>query len=248
MRKLLVFQHVAFEPLGTLDAQFRTAGFRIRYVNFARPDAPVPDVRRYHGLVVLGGPMSLSQTDRYPHLAVEIDAIRTALDASMPVLGICLGAQLLAGALGGRVFANPVKEIGWYGITPTPHGTVDPLFCCFAGTEQIFQWHSDTFSLPHGAVHLAASAQCANQAFRFSDYAYGLQFHLEADEALIERWLRTPVHVRELRALGNAIDPLRIQAQTRRYIGRAQVLSREVFGSFIRRFYRRKRRIALPSR
>jgi len=248
MRKLLVFQHVPFEPLGTLDGQFRAAGFRLRYVNFARLTDPLPDVRRYNGLVVLGGPMSVGQTDRYPHLAVEIEAIRTALDANMPVLGICLGAQLLAVALGGRVFKNPVKEIGWYDVTPTPAGEVDPLFSSFAGTEKIFQWHGDTFSLPQGVVHLAESADCANQAFRFGDHAYGLQFHLEADEALIERWLETPVHVREIQGLAGAIHPHQIRADTRLYVERAQALSHELFGTFIQRFYNRSRRIALPSR
>jgi len=248
MRKLLVFQHVPFEPLGTLDGQFRAAGFRIRYVNFARLSDPAPDVRRYHGLIVLGGPMGVGQADRYPHLAMEADAIRAALDARMPVLGICLGAQLMAAALGGRVFKNPVKEIGWYDVTPTPEGESDPLFSSFAGTEKIFQWHGDTFSLPHGAVHLAESVDCANQAFRFGDYAYGLQFHLEADQALIERWLQTPVHVREIEGLAGAIEPHRIQTETRQYIDRAQALSHELFGTFIQRFYNRRRRIALPSR
>ena len=248
MRKLLVFQHVPFEPLGTLDAQFRTAGFRIRYVNFARLTGPLPDVRRYHGLVVLGGPMSVNQIDRYPHLEMETESIRAALDSGMPVLGICLGAQLLAAALGGKVFRNPVKEIGWYDVKPTPEGEADPLFSSFVGTEKIFQWHGDTFNMPHGAVHLAESDECANQAFRFGDHAYGLQFHLEADQALIERWLETPVHVREIEELAGAVDPSRILADTRRYISRAQALSHELFGTFIQRFYNRRRRIALPSR
>lgn len=166
----------------------------------------------------------------------------------MPVLGICLGAQLLAAALGGKVFGNPVKEIGWYDVAPTREGEADPLFSSFSGTEKIFQWHGDTFTLPHGAVHLAASADCENQAFRFGDHSYGLQFHLEADQALIERWLQTPVHVREIEALAGAVDPSRILTETRQYIDRARVLSHEVFGTFIRRFYSRKRRIALPSR
>ncbi len=122
MRKLLVFQHVPFEPLGTLDGQFRAAGFRIRYLNFSRLADTRPDVGRYHGLVVLGGPMSANEFDRYPHLNIEVDAIRQAVDAGIPVLGICLGAQLIACALGGRVRQNPVKEIGWFKVRPTAAG------------------------------------------------------------------------------------------------------------------------------
>ena len=248
MRKLLVFQHVPFEPLGSLDSQFRAAGFRIRYVNFSRFTEPLPDVRRYNGLVVLGGPMNVNQTERFPHLEAEMDVIRDALAVNMPVLGICLGAQLLAAALGARVSRNPIKEIGWFDITPTTSGRDDALFSQFDGSEKIFQWHGDTFAVPHGGVHLAESTQCANQAFRFGDNAYGLQFHLEADEALIKRWLATPVHLREIAELGTAVDPEQILAETQKYIDRAQALSHSVFGAFIKRFYNWRRRIALPSR
>ncbi len=248
MRKLLVYQHVPFEPLGTLDAQFRAAGFRIRYVNFSRLVEASPDVGRYHGLVVLGGPMSVNELDRYPHLSVEIESIRQAVDAGIPVLGICLGAQLIASALGARIRRNPVKEIGWFEVSPTPAGMEDALFSKFDGTEKIFQWHGDTFALPHGAQHLAESDACANQAFRVGERVYGVQFHLEADQALIRRWLTTSVHVRELAKIGSSVDPSRILADTTRYIDRATDLSKAFFGEFIERFYSRRRRVALPSR
>jgi GMP synthase (glutamine-hydrolysing) len=248
MRKLLVFQHVPHEPLGTLDAQFRDAGFRIRYVNFARVTESCPDVRRYHGLVVLGGPMNVDQTDQYPYLTVERDAIRKAVEASIPILGICLGAQLIASALGARVTRNRVKEIGWYDVKPTSAAREDPLFAHFKKTEKIFQWHGDSFSLPADAVHLAESEECVNQAFRYGDCVYGLQFHLEADEALIRRWLRTSVNRRELAELGDAVDPDRILAETPKFIHRARVLSRTLFGEFIERFYSWRRRTTLPSR
>lgn len=248
MRKLMVFQHVPFEPLGTLDGQFRSAGFRIRYVNFGRmPDAR-PQVDRYHGLVVLGGPMSVHQTARYPHLGFEREAIRRAAERGIPILGVCLGAQLIADAMGARVIRNPVKEIGWYEVSATQDGAKDPLFKHFNGVEKIFQWHSDTFTMPSGAVHLAASPTCANQAFRFGESVYGLQFHLEADQALIKRWLTTPVHRKELLQLSDAVDPQLILHETARYIHRAEALSRAVFGEFIQRFFGWRRRIMLPSR
>ncbi|MGI9258513.1 MAG: type 1 glutamine amidotransferase [Gammaproteobacteria bacterium] len=248
MRKLLVFQHVPFEPLGTLDAQFRAAGFRIRYVNFARLGEIRPEIGRYHGLVVLGGPMSAYDGERYPHLEIEIESIRAAVDSGIPVLGICLGAQLIARALGARVKKNPIKEIGWYEVRPTAAGSRDPLFSKFGESEQIFQWHGDSFALPHGAEHLAESNDCENQAFRVGDCVYGLQFHLEADRALIERWLKTPVHMRELARLEGAIDPQVIIEDTTCYMARAMQLSQEFFGEFIERFYRLRRRVALPSR
>jgi GMP synthase (glutamine-hydrolysing) len=246
MRRILVFQHVPYEILGTLDPLLRDAGFRIRYVNFGRQGDARPDVGRYHGLVVLGGPMNCDQTARYPHLATETDAIRTAIERGLPVLGICLGAQLIARALGAPVRANAVKEIGWYDVSPTPEGTHDPLFGHFATAERIFQWHGDTFDIPDGAVHLARSATCANQAFRYGDNVYGLQFHLEVDEPLITRWLHTPSMSHE--CTGAGFDPERIRTETHQHIGRSVALGQAVFGHFIRMFHTRQRRMLLSSR
>ncbi|MCK6371660.1 MAG: gamma-glutamyl-gamma-aminobutyrate hydrolase family protein [Gammaproteobacteria bacterium] len=248
MRRILVFQHVPHEILGTLDPLLRDAGFRIRYVNFSRQGDSMPDVGRYHGLIVLGGPMNCDEVDRYPHLAIETDSIRAAIERGMPVLGICLGAQLIARALDARVTRNPEKEIGWYDVTPTPEGAADPLFNQFSGTEKIFQWHGDTFDIPQGAVHLARSDSCANQAFRYGDNVYALQFHLEVDEPLIMRWLHTPVMAREIECLGPAFDPARISADTHQYIGRSLALGQRFFRHYIETFHQRRRRVLLSSR
>ena len=248
MRRVLVFQHVPYEPLGILDGMLKAAGLRIRYVNFHRDPDARPEIDRYHGLVVLGGPMSATDTDRYPHLEMEMIVIREAVEAGMPVLGICLGAQLIAAALGGRVTRNPVREIGWYPVTPTGDAAADPLFVGFDGSERVFQWHSDTFSLPRGAVHLARSPGCEHQAFRYGQNVYGLQFHLEADEALIRRWLSTPVYVSELHAMGGAVTPDGLKAETRRCIDGSLALGERLFGEFIERFHGVRRRVMLPSR
>ncbi len=248
MRRILVFQHVAHEILGTLDPMMREAGFRVRYQNFSREADACPDIGRYHGLVILGGPMNCDDTARHPHLGVEADAIRSAIDKGLPVLGICLGAQLIARALGARVTCNPVKEIGWYDLTATPAGAGDPLFRHFTATEKIFQWHGDTFDIPAGAAHLAASGACANQAFRYGENVYGLQFHLEVDEPLINRWLHTPVMAREIESLGPDFRPERIAADTRTHIARSLALGRAVFGEYIHMFHSRRRRIRLSSR
>ena len=248
MHRLLVFQHVPHEILGTLDPLLRDAGFRIRYQNFGRQPDAVPDLSRYHGLIVLGGPMNCDQVHHYPHLAVEMAAIREAIAARKPVLGICLGAQLLARALGAHVRANPVKEIGWYDVQPTAEGQHDPLFRHFTGTEKIFQWHGDTFDIPDGAVHLASSPDCPNQAFRYGDNVYGLQFHLEVDAPMIHRWLHAPVNRRELDELHGKIDPAQREVETPGHIEQSMALGSRLFGEYLRLFQSRHRRIALPSR
>jgi len=248
MKRLLVFQHVPHEILGTFNPLLKAAGFRIRYVNFGRTPDEAPNIEKYDGLIILGGPMCVDQTDSHPHLLTEIDAIKQAMERHMPVLGICLGAQLIATALGAKVRKNPVKEIGWYDVMPTEEGEADPLFRCFNGTEKIFQWHGDTFDMPHGAVALASSPECDNQAFRFGERTYGLQFHLEVDEALIQRWLKTPVHIREMEREGDHISTEKILTDTKLYMQQSAQLGDRLFSEYIRLFSSKVRRVAMPSR
>ncbi len=232
MPRLLVLQHVAHEVLGTLDPVLRAARLRIRYINFQRDPTARPRVADYDGLVVLGGPMSAFEDETYPHLSTEVAVIRDALDCDLPILGICLGAQLLARALGGRVHRAPHKEIGWTEVHLTESGQNDPLLGHFGEREHLFQWHSDTFELPTGATHLASSATCPLQAFRSGSRAYGLQFHLEADEAMILRWIADPKHRAELEALAGPLDIETLRCETRQHLERTRTLSRDVFGAF----------------
>jgi len=247
VKKLLVCQHVAFEILGTLNPLFKAAGFRIRYVNFGHhPDAcPHPD--GYHGLVLLGGPMSVRDAKTHPHLETEVRLIQRALDRGIPVLGICLGAQLIAKALGARVEPNPEKEIGWYDVSFTAAARTDPLLAHFEETEKIFQWHGDTFEIPRGGAHLARSSACANQAFRHGNNVYGLQFHLEVDEPLIRRWLQVPIHRREIESLNGKVDPERIRHETTLYLQRSTVLGEHATPATLSRAFGRKRPSACPS-
>ena len=122
MPKILVFQHVAHEILGTLDPLLKKYGFRIRYVNFGRSNYKIPDLENYNGLVILGGPMNVDEVEDYPYLIPEVEAIKKAIDLDMPILGICLGSQLIAKALGSKVYKNNIKEIGWYKISLTEEG------------------------------------------------------------------------------------------------------------------------------
>jgi GMP synthase (glutamine-hydrolysing) len=248
MSKILVFQHVPHEILGTLDPLLRGSGFRIKYVNFGRnPDAK-PRLDGYRGLVILGGPMNVDQTDRYKHLKTEIDLILKAISKELPVLGICLGAQLISKALGSEVKNNREVEIGWYDLSPTVDGEKDLLLYHLNKKEKIFQWHGDTFEIPKGALHLAASPKCNNQAFRFGSNVYGFQFHLEVDQKMIERWLEVPNNKREIENSGGKIDPTNIREETIVYIDRLKQLSKLVFGEFVKLIGVKERRHRLPSR
>lgn len=248
MSKLLVFQHVAYEILGTLDPLLRRSGFRIRYVNFGRSPDAKPSLDGYNGLIILGGPMNVDQVDQYNHLKTEINLIQEAIHKRLPTLGICLGAQLVAKALGAEVMRNLEKEIGWHPVSLTGEGKNDPLFAHFQHTERMFQWHGDTFEIPEGAVHIASSSTCKNQAFRYRDNVYGFQFHLEVDEKLIERWLQVPAHKREVENLKGKVDPEMIKRETTLYINRLKQLSSRTFSEFIKLLGIEKRNKALPSR
>jgi GMP synthase (glutamine-hydrolysing) len=248
MKKLLVFQHVPHEILGTLNPLLKNAGFRIRYVNFGRHPDLRPTLDGYHGLVVLGGPMSVNDSDRLHHLNTEMMLIEEAMKRNLPVLGICLGAQLIAKTLGARVYPNKDKEIGWYDVTPTEAGVSDPLFCRFRGSEKIFQWHGDTFEIAHGARHLALSPLCTNQAFSYGSNVYGFQFHLEVDEPMILRWLKVPENRLEIANPHGNIDPDQVHQETPQYIQRLHELSNDAFSAFINLFGIEKTRRGLFSR
>jgi len=248
MPRLLVCQHVPHEILGTLNPLLKSAGFRIRYVNFGRHPDAAPSLEGYQGLVVLGGPMSVNETPEHAHLTTEMRLIETALEKDLPVLGICLGAQLVAKTLGAEVYRNDEKEIGWYDVAPTANAAGDPLVGHFDRSEKIFQWHGDTFNLPAGAVHLAASRRCEQQAFRYGENVYALQFHLEVDEPMIERWLNVPENVDEIRRLGGNIDANVIRRETQTNIHKLKALSDRTFGEFIKLFGFEKTRRSLASR
>ena len=237
----MVFQHVAAEPLGSLHARIRARGHRVRFHNFQRDPHAQPNVERYQGLIVLGGPMNVDQADRYPHLTTEIAAIQEALARGIPILGICLGAQLLAAALGATVRPNHVREIGWYRLQPTSAAGGDPLCRHLDGDQHVFQWHAYTFDLPPGAVHLASTPTCPHQAFRFGDRAYGLQFHLEADEQLIQRWLHVPEYRAEAESSGPEHQLEHILRDTHGHAPHARALSERVFGDFLELFSWRKK-------
>lgn len=231
--KIVVIQHVPYEPLGTLDPLIRQRRHRIKYLNFARdPEAQV-DINRYDALIILGGPMNIGQEESYPHLEKEKLLIRQAHNAQIPILGICLGAQLIAAAMGAKVFLAAEKEVGWRQLSLTSLGKNDPVVNAFANFSDVFQWHECTFELPHSADLLVTGEKIANQGFRVGKYTYGFQFHLEANRPLIERWLNLPAH-QSLFASRSGVDSVEsIREDTDRLLGDANNLGDKVFGAFL---------------
>jgi len=175
---VLVFQHVAFEGLGQIEPLLRERGANIRWQRwYDAPSAELPGTADVDLLIVMGGPMSVHDESDHPWLPTEKKWIRTALDAGVPMLGICLGAQLIAESLGGRVERHPEPEIGWFPIELTEAG--QDLFGTSGGSGTVLHWHGESYSLPPGAERLASSAACGEQGFRLGQKVVGLQFHLE---------------------------------------------------------------------
>ena len=231
MKPVLALRHVPHEDLGTLADAFRQAGVVYQLVDLFRE---VP--RHFHpeqlaGLVVMGGPMNVDETDRYPFLAAEIAWIQAAVQHDVPVLGICLGSQLVAKALGSKVYPNGLKEIGWYPLDVLPAAIDDALFGGCPPNMTVFQWHGDTFDLPPGAVQLARSPLCAQQAFRFGRAAYGLQFHLEMTGPMIEDWLCESGGCAEIAGLPY-IDPAEIRRRTPGELPTLNQHARRMFAEF----------------
>jgi GMP synthase-like glutamine amidotransferase len=169
-------QHVHFEGLGSIEDWLQNAGYEITSTHFYRSEK-LPKVEDIDLLVVMGGPMSGNDEQDHPWLVAEKQFIRNAIELGKPTLGICLGAQLIASSMGGHVFPNPVKEIGWFPIQPVK--SANDLIFQFPEAIEVFHWHGETFSLPAGATLIAESKGCKNQAFQLGNHVIGLQFHLE---------------------------------------------------------------------
>lgn len=248
MARVLVIQHVAAEPLGLLDPMLRQRGHRIRYINFARHPHATPKLDRYQGLIVLGGPMQVTQTRQHPHLLTECRLIEQALSRGIPTLGICLGAQLLTHVLGGSVGPCPRSEIGWYPIHPTEATPHDPLLKPVVAPQPVFQWHHWGFDCPSGATSIADSPDSGCQAFRVNAHAWGLQFHLELDQRLIQRWLSIPSYRQELAASGLETSAEEIEAQTAELLPATLTLAQQVFGAWLDQLGAPEQRLVLASR
>jgi GMP synthase (glutamine-hydrolysing) len=203
--RVLACRHVPFEGLGLIESVLEARGIPFDYCDLYLPGAVLPDVDRYGGLIFMGGPMSAN--DELPFLLEEMRLIERAAARGTPMLGVCLGSQMIARASGGRVYRNAEKEIGWFDIHLTEEGRLDPMLGGLAPSENVFHWHGDTFDLPRGAVLLAYSQRTARQAYRVGSAIYGLQFHLEVTPEMIVDWSDEDQNCGDVKELGAPLDP-----------------------------------------
>ncbi len=185
MKTALAIRHVSFENLGNLELILRADGYSIEYREAGRDDLSRID-SNVDLLVVLGGPIGAYEEDTYPFLLKELELVESRLRKDQPTLGICLGAQIMARALGAKVYAGPTKEIGWHEFRLTQTGKESPLRQ-LDGTK-VLHWHGDTFDIPVGAVLLASTTAYANQAFSWGRRGLAVQFHPEVDSSILEQW------------------------------------------------------------
>lgn len=211
-RRALVLSHVAFEDLGSLEAPLRERGFEIENLLAATARFPLPKAGSCDLLIVLGGPIGVYDDQDYPFLTDEIACIRQRLAARKPILGICLGAQLMAAALGARVYPGlKGAEIGWSPLQAAPNSVTPAWFAPLLEPGIfVFHWHGDTFDLPSGAMHLARTEHYNHQAFAIDGFALGLQFHPEVSSAGLESWYVG--HASELHHAGITAASLRASA------------------------------------
>jgi len=199
--------HARFEGLGCIKNWIDSKGFTLTSTFLYQSD-DFPLMQDFDMLIVMGGPMGVYEEDKYSWLRQEKLFIKKAVEEGKIVLGICLGSQLLAEVLGAKVYKNKFKEIGWFPVDFTNEAKDNPLFNFFPDSLIVFHWHGDTFDLPAGAVHLAQSAGCRNQAFIFGDRVIGLQFHFEVtpeslnemidgsgDELIKDTYIQTPAEI-----------------------------------------------------
>ena len=180
--------HVPFEDAANIGRWAHNHGHSLNYTRFFQND-PLPSIDRFDMLAVMGGPMNVSEHDIYPWLVTEKEFIKKSIDKGKKIIGVCLGAQLIADCLGATVTPNPQKEIGWHPVTLTEAAQKSPLFAHMPTQMDVFHWHGDTFSIPPEAIHLAASRACANQAFLYGRNVLALQFHMEYSRQSIEKML-----------------------------------------------------------
>jgi GMP synthase (glutamine-hydrolysing) len=226
MSRLLVLQHAGCEPPGVYEDVLRERGIGFERVIVA--DEPLPEWTGFAGIVAMGGAMGAYEDEAFPWLAAEKRLIGVAVAAGTPYWGVCLGAQLLAAALGAEVSTGPEPELGVMEVELTAAASGDAVF---AGAPERFptlQWHGDTYALPAGATRLARSERYEQQAFALGS-AYAVQFHLEVDGALAKEWMEVPDYVAELEELDGPQAPARMLAEVRAAEAQTVPLARQLF-------------------
>ncbi|UCH81298.1 MAG: gamma-glutamyl-gamma-aminobutyrate hydrolase family protein [Nitrospiraceae bacterium] len=189
---VLIIKNTENEGPGTIEEFLKEKGLVYEILNMNSCHAEIPDVSKHSHLVLMGGPMAVYNIDNHPFLHFEAALIRAFIKSNKPVLGICLGAQMIAYALGVDVYQGKTQEIGWYRVDLTEEGMKDAVMASLAINEtkqaDVFQWHGDTFDIHKNALRLATSDTFENQAFRYKDHVYALQFHIEVTPEMIREW------------------------------------------------------------
>lgn len=236
MKTAIALRHIHFEDVGTLASVLAEQGYALHYLEPAVDALDSAQVQEADLLIVLGGPIGAYDEQVYPFLQAELTLVRQRLQSGKPMLGICLGAQLIARALGAKVYSMGVKEIGFSPLHLSPAGQ-DSALAALTDTP-VLHWHGDQFDIPEGAVHLASTAIGANQAFALGHNVLGLQFHLEADVQKIEHWLVG--HASELGQAG--IDPCALRAAAAALGDRLSQAARAVISAWLGNLDARPRR------
>lgn len=195
--RLLVLQHIACEHPGVFSEVMSERGVEAVPVELDAGE-PLPDWRQFDGVIAMGGPMGATDDAEHPWLTPEKELVRESVSDGRPFLGVCLGVQLLAAALGARVYPNERAEVGLLPVELTAEGRADRLFAGVSEPLVSLQWHGDTYELPDGAAHLARSPEVEQQAFRAGERAYGVQFHLEVTPQMAREWAEVPAYRRSL--------------------------------------------------
>ena len=231
MTPILLVRNDGFETFGVAPGALARAGMDLITANLTDPTVELPPLDDVAGVITFGGTVNVDQVDEYPHLGVVRQYTREAVDRGVPYLGICLGSQILARALGTEVVKGPVKEVGFEPVRLTPYAKEDALLSFLEPEERVMQWHEDTYALPEDATLLITGDRIPVQGFRVGETAWGVQFHLEIEAWELAWWIESADAAMDLESTwGKSADQLRAEAE--RHIKRHEERGREIFTRF----------------